>query len=124
MLLLYVAAGGALGSVCRYLLVEWINGLTARAFPYGTLAVNVLGSFLLGVVLALVVDMLPRSRELYLLLGIGALGGFTTFSAFSYDTYMLLEKGLFAQASFYIAASVGLSVAAFFLGMWVFRAAA
>lgn len=122
MLLLYVAAGGAFGSMCRYLMVQWVNGLLGKQFPYGTLVVNLLGSFLMGIALALVVSMLPRGRELYALLAVGALGGFTTFSAFSYDTYMLLEKGLLWQALLYIVASVIGSVLAFFFGMYAFKA--
>lgn len=121
MLLLYVAAGGAFGSVCRYLLVTWMNSAFGRDFPYGTLAVNLIGSFLMGVLLAIVVGMLPRGRELYLLVGVGALGGFTTFSAFSYDAYILLERQLYLQLFLYVAGSVLIALAAFFAGMWMMK---
>lgn len=121
MLLLYVAVGGAFGSVCRYLMVSWLNNVFGRDFPMGTFVVNILGSFLMGMTLAFIVSLLPRGRELYLLLAVGALGGFTTFSSFSYDSYMLLEKQLYAQAAAYVMGSVILSVGGFFAGMALFK---
>jgi CrcB protein len=98
-----------------------MNSAFGRDFPYGTLAVNLIGSFLMGVLLAIVVGMLPRGRELYLLVGVGALGGFTTFSAFSYDAYILLERQLYLQLFLYVAGSVLIALAAFFAGMWMMK---
>lgn len=121
MLLLYVAVGGAFGSICRYLMIGWVNDQLGKEFPYGTLIVNILGSFLLGLMIALIVNALPRGRELHALVAIGALGGFTTFSAFSMDLYLLVERGEMASAALYATASVVISVLAFFAGMWIFR---
>lgn len=121
---LYVAFGGAFGSLCRYLLQLWMTSHFGRAFPYGTLAVNVIGGFLFGLMVGMLAGMMPKGRELYLLLGVGALGGFTTFSAFSFDLYLLIEKGLYAQAALYAGLSVFGSVAALFAGMWMFKSVA
>lgn len=121
MLLLYIAAGGAFGSVCRYLAMSWVSGLMGKEFPYGTLMVNILGSLLLGMLIGLIATMLPRGRELHALLAIGFLGGFTTFSTFSMDIYLLVERGQFVAATLYISASILISVLAFFIGMWLFR---
>jgi len=123
-LLMYVAVGGATGSIFRYLVTAWIGRVAGRDFPYGTLAVNLLGSFLLGIMIGVIVTLLPRGRELHLLVAVGFLGGFTTFSAFSLDLYLLLERGQFLYAAAYATASVGLSVMLFFLGMWIFRSLA
>lgn len=120
---LYVAIGGAFGSLCRYLIIQWVGALAGREFPWAVLAVNVLGSFLMGLLLGFLASVMPKGRELYLLLGVGFLGGFTTFSAFTYDSYMLLERGDWWGAAAYIAGSVGLGLGAFLAGMWVFRLA-
>ncbi len=101
-----IALGGALGSVLRYLLV------TAIGAPFGTLAVNVLGSLAIG---ALFVGLGAREGwQLFLMTGV--LGGFTTFSAFSLDTLKLIEAGQTPQAIAYVAGSVTLSLAAVALG--------
>jgi CrcB protein len=105
--LLLVAAGGAAGSVARHLV-----GLTALGappqFPWGTLAVNVVGSFVLGAVLGAV----PPGAPARLLLGTGLCGGFTTFSAFSAEAVALAERGQAGRAAAYVAASVALGVLA------------
>ncbi|MEN9411348.1 MAG: fluoride efflux transporter CrcB [Pseudomonadota bacterium] len=117
--ILLVALGGAAGSVARFLVVSG----AARAFPgwpWGTLAVNVAGSFAIGVLyiaLAQRVQMAP-------LLVAGFLGGFTTFSAFSLDTLKLWEGGQAVQAALYVAASVILSLAAVALGAALARSIA
>lgn len=121
MLLIYVAAGGAFGSLCRYLMMGWIGRFAGKDFPFATLAVNVLGSFLLGVLIGMIATYLPRSRELHALLAIGALGGFTTFSTFAMDAYMLMERGEILSAIAYTVSSVLMGVSAFFIGMWMFR---
>lgn len=120
MLLFYIAIGGAFGSVCRYLLMSATTQLMGREFPYGTLLVNLFGSFLLGLLVGVIASILPRGRELHALLAVGFLGGFTTFSTFAMDVYLLSEREPFS-AMLYTACSVGLSVVAFFLGMWCFR---
>ncbi len=101
-----VALGGAIGAVLRYL-----TGL-ALAFPFGTLAVNVVGSFLIGVLWVALAD---RGAWAALLIT-GVLGGFTTFSAFSLDTLRLVETGRAPMAALYVLASVTLSLGAVALG--------
>ncbi|MGE0596930.1 MAG: fluoride efflux transporter CrcB [Hyphomonadaceae bacterium] len=114
---LLVALGGALGSVARY----GVGVLAARwfglGFPWGTLAVNVIGGLAMGVLAARVG---PAEENARLLLGVGLLGGFTTFSAFSLETVRLLEHH-FALATLYVAASLVLSVAACWLGLMLGR---
>ena len=111
-----VALGGALGAVLRYLV-----GL-AVAFPVGTLAVNVLGSFLIGVVW---VVFAARGLQGWLpFVMTGLLGGFTTFSAFSLDTLRLIEDGRIAGAGSYVIASVVLSVLACAAGLWIAKGGA
>lgn len=123
--LAYVAVGGAFGSLCRYALMSLIGRLHETPFPYGTLVVNVTGSFLMGIWIGIMALWLPeRQKDLHLLIAVGALGGFTTFSAFSLDAFMLMDKGLHAQALAYMLASVIVSVLALFGGMALMRAAA
>ncbi len=106
-----VALGGALGAVARFL-----TGL-AVAFPYGTLTVNVAGSFAIGLLWSLLVS---KGMEQWIpFLMIGVLGGFTTFSAFSLDALRLIEAGRTGAAFAYVAASVALSLAACALGLWL-----
>lgn len=118
--LLQVALGGALGACARYL----TGVLTVRAFghgfPWGTLTVNILGSFLMGV---LVVVLARKGGHAYApLLMTGMLGGFTTFSAFSLDTLTLFERGQTWLAGAYASASVLLSLLAIVLGVLSARA--
>jgi CrcB protein len=123
--LMYVAFGGAAGAMSRYILTEWVARLTGSTFPYGTLAANVLGSLLLGALIAFIALVMPsRGKELHLILAVGFLGGFTTFSAFSMDSYMLMERGLYSQAFFYVFGSVVISLIALIMGMWLVRSLA
>lgn len=107
---LLVAAGGAAGSVLRYLVSVLALEALGAGFPWGTLAVNVIGSLAIGVLGGLGVQ-----SELRLLLVTGLLGGFTTFSAFSLETGALAERSV-ALAALYVTASVGLGLAGFALG--------
>lgn len=120
--LAYVAVGGAVGSVCRYALQVLSQRYILIDFPVGTLAVNVLGAFLMGAWVASVAVFLPaKARELNLLLGVGILGGFTTFSAFSVETFFLLERAMWMQAAVYIIGSVALSLLALLGGVWMVK---
>ncbi len=112
--LLYVAFGGALGSVLRYLLSLGLNG----AFPYGTLTVNVAGCFVIG----LLAGYGQTSETGRLFLMVGVLGGFTTFSAFSLDTLRLVEAGQVTLALAYAGLSVLLSLFAVFAGVGLVKA--
>ncbi|SCB56562.1 camphor resistance protein CrcB [Rhizobium aethiopicum] len=119
---LLVAVGGAIGSVLRYYVGKWALRLMGPAFPWGTLAVNVVGCFVIGVFAELIARRFNASIELRLLLITGFLGGFTTFSAFSLDAISLFEGGNTVAGGVYIAASVGLSMAAVFAGLAIMRA--
>lgn len=120
--LIYVAVGGALGSLARYFVATWIGRLSAGSFPLPIFIVNISGSFLMGLWIGAMTLMLPgKAKELHLLIAVGVLGGYTTFSTFSLESYMLLEKGLWLQAATYMAGSVLFSVAALFAGLWLMR---
>ncbi len=114
-----VALGGALGAVCRYLTGIAAVRVMGHGFPWGTLTVNIVGSFLMGVL----VVVLARKGGTHLapLLMTGMLGGFTTFSAFSLDAITLFERGQTGVAAGYVAASVVLSLMAIALGLLVAR---
>ena len=120
--LVLVAAGGAAGAVARYLIGLQTLRMFGAAWPYGTLAVNVLGGFLMGALAGLLaIRGGPDQEKLRLLLGVGVLGGFTTFSAFSLETLMMIERRAWLQAATYSLGSVFLSVAALFAGLWLIR---
>lgn len=117
--LFLVALGGALGSGLRHLTNVAAARMFGVGFPWGTLAVNVIGSFLMGLFVELLARRFGASAELRLFVATGILGGYTTFSAFTLDFAVLAGRGALAQAFVYIAASVLVSIAALFLGMWV-----
>lgn len=118
--LLQVAFGGALGASARYLANVAAMRLLGPGFPWATVAVNVAGSFLMGV---LVVVLAQRdATRLAPFLMTGVLGGFTTFSAFSLDALTLWERGQAGAASAYVLGSVAASLAAIVAGMAVARA--
>jgi CrcB protein len=96
---LWVCLGGAFGSGARYLLSGWLAERLGPAFPYGTFAVNVLGSFLLAVLMHVGLASAALSPTLRIALGTGVLGGFTTYSTFSYETFVYLREGAFALAA-------------------------
>jgi CrcB protein len=114
--LAWVCLGGAAGSGARYLLAGWVQRLASAGFPAGTLAVNLLGSFALGLLmpLGLRTDLLGPSVRLALTTGL--LGGFTTYSTFSYETMSLLQEGAWAGALLNILATLVGCLAASFLG--------
>lgn len=118
---LIVFLGGGLGSAMRH----GVNVLAARyvasGFPFGTLAINVLGSFVMGLVVELLALRMGLPQNLRLFLTTGILGGFTTFSTFSLEAALLHERGQTALAGGYVAASVVLGVGALFLGMALVR---
>lgn len=122
-LILAVALGGALGSVARYMVGMGSAKLFGLDFPWGTLIINIVGSFLIGVfveLFALKWD-LPQTGRVFLTVGI--CGGFTTFSTFSLDSYVLMEHGEWWPAAFYIIGSVVLSIAGLVAGLHLIRAA-
>jgi len=114
----WVALGGAIGSVARFLLAVWVAERLDETFPWGTLTVNVTGSFIIGVAAVLSGPdgrwMVPADARIFVIAGL--CGGFTTFSAFSLQTLMLLRDGDVARAGLNIAVSVTLCLAAVWLG--------
>ena len=123
-ILLAIAIGGGLGSVARHYLSTAIYALTGGTFPWGILAVNVIGGFVMGLIVELSALKLDLGPELRAFLTTGILGGFTTFSAFSLDSAVLIERGDWAGAGSYMIGSIVLSVAALFAGLWLVRALA
>lgn len=120
-LYLAVAAGGALGSLGRYIFVGQAARLLGAGFPWGTLGVNVVGSLLMGLAAGLFTARASLPPEIQAFISVGVLGGFTTFSAFSLDVMTLYERGQWVLAAAYGAASFGLSVGALLLGLTFVR---
>ena len=116
MLLFVIGLGGALGAMARYGLSGWVQGLVDSTFPLGTLAVNVLGSFLLGFSLYLLESTAPTA-EVRSLVTMGFLGAFTTFSTFSYEALVLLEGGEWFRGGLYIGGSLILGLAGVLMGL-------
>jgi len=114
---LAIATGGALGALLRFWVSNGIYSLVGRSFPYGTLAVNVLGSLLMGVLYVLLVDKLVLGPQWRAALLIGLLGAFTTFSTFSIETLNLVEGGEAIKALFNVLLSVVLCLGAAWLGV-------
>lgn len=125
---LYVALGGGLGAWLRYLTaVAWsraIGPVAAGAYPWVTLSVNSVGSLLMGLLAGWLLRQGDQGEGWRLLLGVGVLGGFTTFSAFSLELVQMIERGLFGSALLYIALSLLLGVAALFAGLAIIQVAA
>jgi fluoride exporter len=119
---LWICLGGAAGTGARYLISGWILRWLGSGFPYGTLAVNVLGSFLLGGLMQVGLTVEGLSPTLRLALTTGAMGGFTTYSTFSYETMRLLQENAWALALGNIAITVASCLAACFLGLFAARA--
>jgi fluoride exporter len=120
--ILLVAVGGAFGSVLRYLVGLWALRGFGPSFPWGTLTVNVTGSFLIGVLAEVIARKFGASTEMRVFLITGILGGYTTFSAFSLDAITLLERGEPVTAAIYVGSSVLLSTIAVFAGLALMRA--
>ncbi|MGX8683563.1 MAG: fluoride efflux transporter CrcB [Bacteroidales bacterium] len=110
--ILLVAIGGAIGSVCRYLL----SGINVASWPWGTFAVNILGSLFIGLLVGLVSKGIV-SPEIKLLLVTGFCGGFTTFSTFANESFSMMKAGDALQMALYLGASVVIGILAVWLGM-------
>ena len=120
--LVYIAFFGALGCLSRYLLSGWVYQIFGRGFPYGTLAVNVIGSFLIGLIMEFSMRSALVPPAVRVGLAIGFLGGLTTFSTFSFETFRLLEEGAFLIAFFNVLVSVISCLACTWIGIVVARA--
>lgn len=117
--LVYIFLGGGVGSLLRYLSIEGVKRWHGGVFPLGTLAVNIVGSLLMGMLMAWVLRDAPEREPVRLLLATGVLGGFTTFSAFSWDVLALWQRGEVGQALLYVLGSVMLSLLAVAVGYMV-----
>jgi CrcB protein len=118
-ILFAVGAGGFLGAISRFLLSSWIQKLTGAAFPYGTLLVNVLGSFLIGFLILYFEQSLAPQQKAFAITGL--LGALTTFSTFSLETVIMLQENLYLKAFSNISLNVLLCISATVLGMILFR---
>ena len=114
---LAIAAGGAAGSVLRFWMSTWVHSFAGRSFPYGTLAVNVIGCLLMGFLFVLLVERMSDSAVWRAALLIGVLGGFTTFSSFSIETFNLLEQGDYLKAGVNALSSLVLCLGATWAGV-------
>lgn len=119
-ILLAIGVGSFIGGVLRYLLSQFIQTKAASIFPLGTLCVNIIGCFAIGVVFALA-DKGNISKDWQLFLATGVLGGFTTYSAFSNETFGLLRDGHLWYAFAYISASILLGLLATYLGYYIVK---
>ena len=121
-LLISIAAGGAIGAVGRYVVATYVAQATAGEFPYGTLTVNIVGSLIMGALVALLGVAWSPGPEVRAFLTTGVLGAFTTFSLFSLDLAAMIERGDMLSAGAYATASVLLCLGGFFLGNHLIRA--
>ena len=118
---LLAAAGGAIGSVGRYLAGVYAVRWFGPNFPWGTFIVNIVGSLLIGLLVEAVARALNQSADMRVFIVTGFLGGFTTFSSFSLDAMNMIERGDIMPAALYIAASVGIALIAVFAGLAIGR---
>jgi CrcB protein len=116
-----VFAGAGIGGALRHGVNVGAAKLFGYGFPFGTLIVNVIGSFLIGLLAGYFVFRPGISQDVRLFLTTGILGGFTTFSAFSLDSALLIERHAYALATVYVAGSVAASLVALFLGLALYR---
>jgi CrcB protein len=120
--LLFVAVGGAFGSVARYVLNDRVRAVLGTSWPSGIFTINVLGGLLMGCLVGVLAHRGGPDQERWrVLIGVGVLGGFTTFSSFSLDVALMIERRAYGQAALYSLASVVVSVAALFAGLMLMR---
>ena len=119
-LLLSVGVGGFLGAILRFLLAGWVQKVSHSVFPFGTLSVNILGSFFIGF-LFLYVQQANFHTALKFFLVTGLLGSLTTFSTFSLETLVLFQEGVWSKAVLNIVMNVGVCLFATFLGIFFFK---
>lgn len=119
--ILYVALGGAVGASLRHMVGLAASRLAGTGYPYGTFIANVLGGLLMGLLAGWLAHKVSGSENLRLFLGVGLLGGFTTFSAFSLDAVMMYERKAYGAMAGYIGSSVILSIGALMIGLIIAR---
>ena len=121
-ILLAVALGGALGSLARYFVAGAVQSAAWPGFPWGIFVVNISGGFIMGLIVELSALKLNLTPEVRAFLTVGILGGYTTFSTFSLDSVLLIQRGQWSAAAAYMVGSTVLSVLALFVGLWLVRA--
>lgn len=120
-ILLLIGAGGFIGSVSRYLVSQLLQKTFETTFPIGTMAVNILGSFIIGIIYALSEKSEILTPELRMFLAVGFCGGFTTFSSFAYENFNMLSLQQFLYSTLYVALSLILGLVAVYLGVQLIR---
>lgn len=114
---LAIAIGGAIGACLRFALSEWTLLLFGRSFPFGTLLVNILGAFAIGLLYGLLVSEQITANPWRIFVGIGVLGAFTTFSTFSLDTLLILQQGEYFKAAANVLLNVCICITLTWLGL-------
>lgn len=120
-LLLAVFVGGGIGSVLRYLVASVIQTPASAGFPWGIFVVNITGGLAMGIIIELAALKIQLSQEMRAFLTVGILGGYTTFSTFSLDSVLLIQRGAYASAAAYVVGSAVLSIGAVFAGLSLVR---
>ena len=119
--LLIIGLGGFLGSVARYVITKFVDDKLSPSFPYGTLTVNILGSFLLGIIYIIALRKAGLTENGRLFLGVGFCGGFTTFSAFALENFSMMQERFLGTSLLYISLSVVGGILALGAGVWAAR---
>lgn len=119
--IIYVAVGSAIGGVGRFLLQQFVQRRVASTFPYGTLVVNILGCFVIGIVYGLSIKGNLLSAQTRILLATGLCGGFTTFSSFISENHSMLQDGELVNTMVYISVSVGVGLIAMAFGALIIK---
>lgn len=119
--ILLVGLGSAGGGILRYLVGKWAHSIIATSFPLGTMIVNVLGCFVIGLVYCFFSKSNPYDTNMQLLLATGFCGGFTTFSSFMHENYVMLENGNFLQLALYTSLSILLGILALYFAIYLMR---
>ena len=124
--MIMIALGGALGAMSRYSLGNWVNSLSVSKFPagnipYGTLAVNVIGSFFIGIMYVLITEKLALHADWRNVIIVGFLGAFTTFATFSLETITLMENGYVVESMIYVVGSLLICFMAVWTAIYITR---
>lgn len=120
-LVLAIAAGGALGAVSRHFVSGAVSKFAGIGFPFGTFTVNIFGSLLMGLLITLLAHKIDVSNQLRSFLSVGFLGSFTTFSTYSMETVLLVERGDWTGAALYSVGSLVVGILALQAGLWLGR---
>lgn len=119
--ILLVGLGSAGGGILRFLIGKWAHSLIATSFPLGTMIVNILGCFIIGLIYSIFSKNSAADANMQLLLATGFCGGFTTFSSFMHENYVMLENGNFLQLALYTILSIVLGMLALYLAIYLTR---